>query len=55
MKKELPVLVGTITLVVGLALILVWWPNVVALLKGAIGVILALAGLLVLHSAKTSR
>ena len=39
-------------LIVGIALILVCWSDVVALFRGAIGFVLAMAGLLTLYSVK---
>ena len=41
---------GIFILVLGVALILIWWPRVVDVFKGGIGIILALAGLLVLYT-----
>jgi hypothetical protein len=43
-------MVGMFVLVLGITLILVWWEDVVSLFKGAIGVILALAGLVTLYA-----
>jgi len=39
---------GSVLLVTGLVLILAWWPRVVDLFKGGIGMVLALTGLVVL-------
>ena len=52
MKKLTLFTVGIVILVVGVALILAWWPQVVGLFKGALGIVLALAGLVVLFIAK---
>lgn len=43
-------MLGSFILVLGITLILVWWPDVVALFRASIGMALALAGLLVLYS-----
>ncbi len=42
-------LVGAALLVSGISLVLSWWPEVVLLFKGVIGMALALAGLLALY------
>ena len=39
-------------LIIGIALILAWWPDVVRLFRGAVGFVLALAGLLTLYTVK---
>ena len=41
--------IGFFILILGITLTLVWWPHVVLLFKGAAGIILALAGLLMLY------
>ena len=43
---------GFIVLVVGIALTLAWWSDVVVIFRGAIGTILALIGILILALAK---
>ncbi len=43
---------GFVVLIVGIALILSWWPDLVVVFKGSIGFILALAGLLMLYTVK---
>ena len=43
---------GVAVLVIGLALILVWWPSVISIVKGGVGIALALIGMLLIHSAK---
>ncbi|MDO8580096.1 MAG: hypothetical protein Q7S13_01285 [Candidatus Omnitrophota bacterium] len=44
--------VGSFTLILGITLILLWWPDVITFLKGVIGLGLALSGLFVLYSLK---
>ena len=48
-KKFVLFVVGFFVLILGITLVLIWWPSVVVLFKGAIGIILALAGLLMLY------
>jgi len=48
-NKPLFLLIGSGILVVGITLVLIWWPEVVSLFKGFIGMALALGGLLVLY------
>ena len=54
MKARFPKLIlylaGSVILVLGIALILRWWVDVVVLFRAGIGMALALAGLLVLYS-----
>ena len=49
-KKFLNLLIGSFVLILGITLILAWWPDVIALIRGGLGIVLALAGLLVLYS-----
>ena len=48
-KKFLLFVIGFFILILGIMLILVWWQYVAFLFKGAVGLILALAGLLMLY------
>ena len=43
---------GFVTLIAGIALVLAWWPAVVGLFKGLSGMVLAVAGLLLLYFAE---
>ncbi|HPB68645.1 MAG TPA: hypothetical protein PLT76_02915 [Candidatus Omnitrophota bacterium] len=43
---------GFTVLIAGIAMILVWWQDVVSLFKGAIGMGVALGGLLLLYMVK---
>jgi hypothetical protein len=45
-------ILGSFILVAGIFLILLWWKDVVALFRGTLGMVLALAGLLALYSLK---
>ena len=49
-KKFVQFVVGFFILILGITLILVWWHETVALFKGALGVFLALGGLLTLYA-----
>ncbi len=49
-KKSTLCLPGGFILVLGIALILAYWQDVVILFRGIIGLALALAGLLILYS-----
>lgn len=43
---------GSVLLVGGISLVIVWWPQVVNVFKGFIGVALALGGMLMLYMVK---
>lgn len=47
-KKAILFLAGSAVLISGVTLVLLWWPEVVFLFKGAAGMVLALAGLVML-------
>jgi len=49
-KKFIMYVIGFFILILGITLILAWWENVIILIKGALGIILALAGLLMLYT-----
>ena len=49
-KKFLMFLIGFFILILGITLILAWWEDVVVLIKGALGMILAFGGLLALYT-----
>jgi hypothetical protein len=51
-KKILTLIVGFVILIIGITLILAWWPSVMILVKGGIGMALALAGLFTLYTIK---
>lgn len=40
---------GAVVLVIGITLVLFWWPYVIFLFKGVVGAILALAGMGILY------
>jgi len=48
-KQIFIAITGVCALILGIALILLWWPQVVDLFKGVIGMILALVGLVILY------
>jgi uncharacterized membrane protein len=43
---------GAVMLVLGVSLILAWWPDVIAFVRGMIGMVLAVGGLLILYFIK---
>ncbi len=47
-SKPVLFIFGMILMIVGIALVLVWWKDVTVLFRGCIGVFAALGGLLVL-------
>ena len=49
-KKLILFVSGSLALIVGITLVLLWWVDVVRLFRGAGGMALALAGLLMLYS-----
>jgi len=49
-KKFIMAVAGFFILILGITLILAWWQDVVIFLKGTLGMILALAGLLMLYT-----
>ena len=49
-KTFLKALLGVVILIVGITMILAWWPQVVALFQGFLGLAFAIAGMLVLYS-----
>jgi len=51
-KKFLLFLVGVFLLVLGITLILFWWDEVVALFQGALGLVIALSGMVILYYLK---
>ena len=51
-KKAFKFLLGSLILVAGIALILLWWGEVKILFRGVAGIVLSLAGLLVMYSLK---
>jgi hypothetical protein len=50
MKKTILYILGSFLLVLGIAFVLAWWPDVVVLFRGGIGMAMALGGLLILYS-----
>lgn len=47
-SKPVLFILGMIFMIVGIALVLVWWKDVTVLFRGCIGVFTALAGLVIL-------
>ena len=54
-KKFLLFVIGFFILILGITLILLWWEDVLALCRGAVGVVLALAGLFALYAINKQR
>jgi len=52
-KKNIMFICGIGVLVIGICMILAWWPSVVALFKGFLGIAVAVAGLLMMYAKKT--
>jgi uncharacterized membrane protein len=48
-KKFLMYLSAVFSMLLGITLVLVWWPDVVSLFRGFVGMAFALAGLLILY------
>lgn len=53
MNKNVLFLAGAGTLIVGVSMILAWWPDVVSFFKGFLGIVFAVAGLMLMHVKKT--
>ena len=51
-KTYVKFLIGCFAVLVGVTLILVWFDDLAVLVKGSIGIIIAVGGLLVLYSLK---
>ena len=51
-SKNLLFLCGGVVLIIGMTLVLFWWRDVVILFRGAIGILLALGGMLLLYMVK---
>ena len=49
-KKFVLFVAGFFVLVLGVTLILVWWKDVAMMFRGAVGIILAFAGLFMLYA-----
>ena len=49
-KKFVTFLIGFFILILGITLILAWWEDVVTLIRGALGMMLAGGGLLALYT-----
>lgn len=51
-KSGLKVLVGVVLIIIGLSAVISWWPNLLALLKGFVGLLLIMAGAITIAIAK---
>ena len=45
-------LIGTVIMIAGVTLILIWWNDVVQLFRGGIGILLGIVGLFILYNIK---
>ena len=45
-------LIGTVIMIAGITLTLVWWADVVQLFRGGIGMLLGIVGLFILYNIK---
>ena len=51
-KSGFKVLIGVVFIIIGLSAVISWWPNLLALLKGFIGLLLIMAGAITIAIAK---
>lgn len=51
-KPSVKVIIGVVLIIGGLAAVISWWPNLLALLKGCIGLFLIMAGAIAIAIAK---
>ena len=51
-RKLLGMLLGLVLIVLGVTAVVVWWPDVLGLLRGCIGIFLALIGAITIAIAK---
>lgn len=51
-QKTVRLAVGIVLLVIGVTLILAWWPQIVMVFRAALALALALAGLVVLYTVR---
>lgn len=51
-KPSVKVVIGIALIIIGLAAVISWWPSLVALLKGCIGLFLIMAGAIAIAIAK---
>jgi len=51
-KPSVKVIIGVVLIIIGLAAVISWWPNLLALLKGCIGLFLIMAGAIAIAIAK---
>ncbi len=54
-KRFIAMLAGTFLLIAGATLILTWWLEVVILFRGMVGIVLAIAGLVILYFLTTAK
>ncbi len=54
-KKFVLFAIGFFILILGITLVLVWWKDIVVLFKGAVGIILALAGIFMMYAVNKTR
>lgn len=52
-KKDLLFSSGIVVLIIGVWMILAWWPAVVSFFKGFLGIAVAVAGLLMMYAKKS--
>ncbi len=51
-KTQAVFVAGLVVLVFGVILILMWWPDVVSFFRGFLGIVVSIAGLLMMYSLK---
>lgn len=52
-KENMMFMAGIAALILGICLILAWWPSVVAFFKGFLGIALAIGGLVMMYMKKS--
>ncbi len=51
-KSGLKVLIGVVLIIIGLSAVISWWPSLLALVKGCIGLLLIMSGAITIAIAK---
>lgn len=51
-KPSIKVIIGIVLIIIGLAAVISWWSNLLAMLKGCIGLLLIMAGAIAIAIAK---
>jgi hypothetical protein len=46
MKKALKIIIGIVLIIIGIVTYIFWWPDLLAVIKGVLGLFLILAGVI---------